>query len=282
MTGYIPEEFTEADWIAFRELWADPVASKAKMRQRFGIGQKRMATIARLAGLPEKPPAPPPTRPWPPEQEARLRALWADQSLTLVAVADALNLPLGKVSYRAEALGLPRKPSTRDKRSAEARDEIVRLWRAGKSAREIGDQLGMTRNAVIGVIHRAGLGNKRENPFQSRPKKPPIHKPRKAKAMPKLIVCGGGNTVLEKPDAGPPKVTISARAWEALPGSDPKPLTHATGCKWPIGDEPLFCCLPVEGEGAYCPEHKRRSLAKVQPEANTPNKLARQLRKWAA
>ena len=36
----------------------------------------------------------------------------------------------------------------------------VRLWKEGKSAREIGRRLSRTRNAIIGKIHRLGLCRK--------------------------------------------------------------------------------------------------------------------------
>lgn len=43
----------------------------------------------------------------------------------------------------------------------ETRDEIRRLWQLGMSASEIGRTLGMTRNAVIGMINR---GRKADGP----------------------------------------------------------------------------------------------------------------------
>ena len=36
-------------------------------------------------------------------------------------------------------------------------DAVRRLWRDGKTASECGELLGMTRNAVIGLVHRNGI-----------------------------------------------------------------------------------------------------------------------------
>jgi hypothetical protein len=39
----------------------------------------------------------------------------------------------------------------------ETKEEAKRLWNAGLSAAEIGMRVGKTRNAVIGLVHRAGI-----------------------------------------------------------------------------------------------------------------------------
>lgn len=46
--------------------------------------------------------------------------------------------------------------------SREQIDEIARMWMAGKSARQIGEFLGVTRNAIIGIVHRHQI--KRDGP----------------------------------------------------------------------------------------------------------------------
>ena len=50
------------------------------------------------------------------------------------------------------------------RRSPEQIAEIAKLWQEGKSARQIGEMLGVTRNVVIGLVHRNAI--KREgNPI---------------------------------------------------------------------------------------------------------------------
>ena len=48
---------------------------------------------------------------------------------------------------------------------------LTDLWRAGKSAREVADALGVTRNAVIGKLHRLGLSGDPAH-ASARPSKP--------------------------------------------------------------------------------------------------------------
>jgi len=65
---------------------------------------------------------------------------------------------------------------------------VERLWMEGKSANQIGKQIGRSRNSVIGKVHRMGLNNvvrqrptmvvSRFNPRFGPPKPPkPRHKP---------------------------------------------------------------------------------------------------------
>lgn len=42
----------------------------------------------------------------------------------------------------------------------ETKDIIAKLWAEGNSARSIGNQLGLTRNAVIGLVHRMRITSK--------------------------------------------------------------------------------------------------------------------------
>lgn len=46
----------------------------------------------------------------------------------------------------------------------DAVDILRTMWTEGRSAREIGERLGMTRNAVIGKANRLGLSHKAQPP----------------------------------------------------------------------------------------------------------------------
>lgn len=47
-------------------------------------------------------------------------------------------------------------------------DELKHLWEAGVGTAEIGDRLGMTKNAIIGKAHRIGLKQRRASPKRTR------------------------------------------------------------------------------------------------------------------
>jgi len=48
---------------------------------------------------------------------------------------------------------------------------LIALWNEGLTTSEIGNRLGITKNAVVGKVHRLGLP-KRGSPIKQKPQKP--------------------------------------------------------------------------------------------------------------
>ena len=142
----------------------------------------------------------------------------------------------------------------------EDRVEVLKkLWAEGHSASQIAKQLGgVTRNAVIGKVHRLGLSG-RATP--SRPVKRP---PRLARPKPKVLPDGTVKVpATAKADQLRPSEKNAMLA--ALPPLEQEDGTAATiltirdsMCKWPIGDpaDPNFAfCGRKATCGPYCAEH---------------------------
>lgn len=143
---------------------------------------------------------------------------------------------------------------------------LKKLWAEGHSASQIAKQLGgVTRNAVIGKVHRLGLSG-RATP--SRPVKRP---PRLARPKPRFMSDGSAvaaaPAALPVPAAAPaPALAIErvpqVAALPPLPLADGTPATiltlRDTMCKWPIGDpaDPKFAFCGRKADcGPYCQEH---------------------------
>ncbi|WP_425091239.1 GcrA family cell cycle regulator [Tropicimonas sp. S265A] len=174
------------------------------------------------------------------------------------------------------------------------RVEILKtMWGEGKSASQIAKELGgVTRNAVIGKVHRLGLSNRNggASPAKAAPKeaarakapaaeaKPTTPKPapkpaRAPEPAPAAAAAAPAPTPMRKAivPAGqplPPQPSANEISPEALASVrevekkakklNLMELTERT-CKWPIGDpateEFWFCGLPVQAGKPYCEAH---------------------------
>jgi len=155
---------------------------------------------------------------------------------------------------------------------------LKKLWLEGQSASQIAKQLGggVTRNAVIGKVHRLGLSG-RAAPSQParatfRPSRPRPAQPTQAPSAPRRI-----EAVQPRAVAAP---SVPAPMPD-LPGTATVMTLGAHMCKWPIGDpsstEFSFCGRRAS-EGVYCVEHARVAY---QPQVKRgATDLARSLRRY--
>jgi GcrA cell cycle regulator len=134
---------------------------------------------------------------------------------------------------------------------------LKKLWADGLSASQIAAELGgITRNAVIGKVHRLGLSGRAKSPSSSAPR------PRKARSSGHMLRVQRpqmrGNTALaydyqEEPE--PELIEIPIEQRKTL-----LQLTEKT-CHWPVGDpgstEFFFCGGESAEDKPYCTFHSR-------------------------
>ena len=151
---------------------------------------------------------------------------------------------------------------------------LKKLWLEGLSASQIAKQLGgITRNAVIGKVHRLGLSGRAAPSHPSRP-------------------------VFKTPRAPRPPASSTPRRLEPRPASLPAPVYFveepgsatvltlgAHMCKWPIGDPATdaftFCGRRADAEGPYCAHHASIAYQPQQPrKRSSASDLARSLRRY--
>ncbi|SEO65079.1 GcrA cell cycle regulator [Salinihabitans flavidus] len=171
---------------------------------------------------------------------------------------------------------------------------LKKMWSEGQSASQIAKELGsVTRNAVIGKVHRLGLSNRTQP--GAKPEAEPASKPEpKQKAAPKAAKADPKEA--PGPEPKPEVASIRPSASSApgsarraiIPAGQPLPpqpsaneidpealakvseiekkakrlslmeLTERT-CKWPVGDPATedfwFCGLPAKSGKPYCEAH---------------------------
>jgi GcrA cell cycle regulator len=166
---------------------------------------------------------------------------------------------------------------------------LKKLWGEGQSASQIAKELGgVTRNAVIGKVHRLGLSNRATSSSSS---KSDTKSKTSVKSMPntkKVLNKTSASKVTSANSPAEPRSNVTSLRRQIIPAGQPLPpqpsaneispealarvneiekkakkislleLTERT-CKWPVGDpateEFWFCGLPSQAGKPYCEAH---------------------------
>lgn len=169
-------------------------------------------------------------------------------------------------------------------------ETLKKLWMEGLSASQIAGQLGegVTRNAVIGKVHRLKL-SARAKPTNSTPRARPAARPapRRVASPSSAGMSNMGATAKPRPTMSSRPQSMGATALAHNPEMETQlyvapvvqelfipedkrlsllQLSEST-CKWPIGD-PLskdfyFCGQHSLESGPYCEFHSRRAYHQV-------------------
>ena len=158
-------------------------------------------------------------------------------------------------------------------------ETLKKLWLDGLSASQIAKQLGgVTRNAVIGKVHRLGLSGRAA---PSHPSRPAFKAPRPPRPMTSPAV----RTRALEPRAHHAPAPRPAAPYIDLPGTATVLTLGAHMCKWPIGDPSsddfTFCGRRAGEEGPYCIDHARVAYQPPQGKKKaTVADLTRSLRRY--
>jgi len=146
-------------------------------------------------------------------------------------------------------------------------DERVELlrqhWIEGKSASQIAGLLGhgLTRNAVIGKVHRLGLAGRAKAPAAPRPRQaPPVQRVQAPRPQSHARMVHGATALA----VAPTPIEEEETEFESvvLPMSLRVTIVELreTMCRWPLGDptSPDFrYCGSQCADGPYCAHHSR-------------------------
>jgi GcrA cell cycle regulator len=158
---------------------------------------------------------------------------------------------------------------------------LKKLWQDGLSASQIAKQLGgVTRNAVIGKVHRLGLSGRAA---PSKPARTVFKAPRPAR--PAVAAPSAPRRIAEPvSQTSSPQPPTPVRYIDEAPGMATVLTLGAHMCKWPIGDPSLDSftfCGRRSSDGPYCQEHGQVAYQPAQTKKKaSATELARSLRRY--
>ena len=156
---------------------------------------------------------------------------------------------------------------------------LKKMWNEGQSASQIAKELGgVTRNAVIGKVHRLGLSNRAGAAPAKAPKEKPAPKPAAEPAKAEAVaearaperpaptpavrkIIPAGQPLPPQPSANEISPEALAKVQEVEKSARRISLMELTEktCKWPVGDPATdnfwFCGLAVQQGKPYCEAH---------------------------
>jgi GcrA cell cycle regulator len=166
---------------------------------------------------------------------------------------------------------------------------LKKLWVEGQSASQIAKELGgVTRNAVIGKVHRLGLSNRATSSSSSKSETKSKTSVKSMSDTKRVSNKTSTSKVTSANSPSEPRSNVTSLRRQIIPAGQPLPpqpsaneispealarvseiekkakkislleLTERT-CKWPVGDpateEFWFCGLPSQAGKPYCEAH---------------------------
>ncbi len=139
---------------------------------------------------------------------------------------------------------------------------LRRLWNEGHSTAEIGRRLGVTKNAVVGKVHRLALPN-RPSPIRRGQQTARKYAPRPevVRSVPLLPAAPMAPALPPAPPAPSPIPAVSSTR-----------RGFAQSCCWPMGEPGRpgfrFCDAAADWGKPYCAEHRALAYVKTSRPAS--------------
>lgn len=142
-------------------------------------------------------------------------------------------------------------------------EELMRLWRDGKTTYEIADHFRVTRNTICGKLHREKI---KRGLMEAKPRIRDRRKAANTGTVPKRtytrrkpvlslpVRAGSVSSYVSEPTASPDRGQLAS-------------IVDVTGCRWPVKDDPdftggvAFCNHAQADHSPYCAYHKQVSVA---------------------
>lgn len=172
---------------------------------------------------------------------------------------------------------------------------LKKLWMEGLSASQIASELsgGVTRNAVIGKVHRLKLSARAKpssGPSRPKPQRTSAPAPRRSSAGSGVArPSAGASAMSQRRSVSAPMVGATALKMETTPEAETEAPPEAASraqelfipegervsllqlsedtCKWPIGDpvapDFYFCGRHADEGKPYCEFHSRRAYHQI-------------------
>lgn len=141
-------------------------------------------------------------------------------------------------------------------------EKLRQMWAEGLTANEIAKRLGVTKNAIVGKVHRLCL--------KARPS--PIKNKNAEETSAETVVVATQKTI-QKADgrveivAGEEGVVKKTETKSAHAGNVKLTELDSHTCRWPIGDprddDFCFCGKRVRTGQTYCDEHSAMAYVKA-------------------
>lgn len=144
-------------------------------------------------------------------------------------------------------------------------EELRKMWKEGLTTGEIGKRLNVSKNSIVGKVHRLGLSGR---PSPIKKKEEEVSAPaaeKSAKPAPEPVAV----PAKKKPEPELKSARSAAPKYCACKGNKAKVgLTELDNhtCRWPVGDPKddnfHFCGKKVRIGQTYCEEHSAQAYVK--------------------